>query len=93
MFKASLGIGQHGENSSYSNAGGSGESFYFKLLCPQFVTGLIIGRGGSVLNQLNNTCGAKIKLSQNNEYYPSTNDRILVCKYFSVLAFTIFPKI
>jgi KH domain len=56
------------------------ENFYFKILCPQFVTGLIIGRGGSVINQLNSTCGAKIKLSQNNEFYPNTTDRILVCK-------------
>ena len=56
------------------------ENFYFKVLCPQFVTGLIIGRGGSVINQLNSTCGAKIKLSQNNEFYPNTTDRILVCK-------------
>ena len=68
-FLASLGLG-HLEV----------ENFYFKVLCPQFVTGLIIGRGGSVINQLNSTCGAKIKLSQNNEFYPNTTDRILVCK-------------
>ena len=63
---------------------GSSENFYFKLLCPQFVTGLIIGRGGSVINQLNSTCGAKIKLSQNNEFFPTTTDRVIVCKYFSL---------
>lgn len=48
------------------------------MLCPQSITGLIIGRGGSIINHLNSTCGAKISLSQNNEFYPNTTDRILI---------------
>jgi hypothetical protein len=40
--------------------------------------GLIIGRGGSVINSINATCGAKVKLSQNNEFFPTTDDRILI---------------
>lgn len=58
------------------------ESFVFKLLCPAAVTGLIIGKGGAVMNQMNSTTGAKIKLSQNNEYFPTTSDRILVSKSY-----------
>eukprot|EP01033_Poteriospumella_lacustris_P000209 gene209-141_t len=54
------------------------EPFYFKLLCPQGITGLIIGKGGANIIQLNATTGARIKLSQNNEYFPNTTDRILL---------------
>jgi len=53
-------------------------NLFFKLLCPQSITGLIIGRGGSIINQLNASTGARIKLSQNNEFFPETTDRILI---------------
>lgn len=53
-------------------------NLYFKLLCPQPLTGMLIGRGGSIINQLNISTGAKINLSQNEVYFPTTNDRILV---------------
>lgn len=57
------------------------EKYTFKILCPQSITGIIIGKGGSTINQLNGSTGVSIKLSQNNEYFPSTNnDRILLCK-------------
>jgi RNA-binding protein Nova len=54
------------------------EMFLFKILCPQSITGLIIGRKGAIINQLNQSTGAKIRLSQNNEFYPGTTDRILL---------------
>eukprot|EP01032_Pedospumella_encystans_P038860 gene38860-44049_t len=56
----------------------SSEKHIFKILCPQSITGIIIGRGGSTINQLNGSTGCGIKLSHNNEYYPGTNDRILL---------------
>jgi len=56
----------------------SENNLFFKLLCPQSITGLIIGRGGSIINQLNLTTGAKIRLSQNNEFFPTTTDRVLI---------------
>lgn len=56
------------------------DPFHFKILCPLSITGLIIGRGGTIINQLNNTCGAKIRLSQNHEYFPGTQDRVLLLK-------------
>jgi hypothetical protein len=61
------------------------EPFYFKLLCPQGITGLIIGKGGANIIQLNATTGARIKLSQNNEYFPNTTDRILLSKLMQQL--------
>ncbi len=66
--------------SSPSNSSAGVESFTFKLLCPQAITGLIIGRNGSFINQLNGSTGAKIRLSQNNEFFPGSMDRILVRK-------------
>lgn len=48
-----------------------------KILCPNMLIGTIIGRGGSVINQLNQVTGAKIRLSQNNEFFPTTNDRVI----------------
>jgi hypothetical protein len=57
--------------------------YFFKLLCPQGITGLIIGRGGAIINQLNSSTGARIKLSQNTEFFPGTNDRILSSMFTS----------
>lgn len=65
--------------------GEEAEPFYFKLLCPQGITGLIIGKGGANIIQLNATTGARIKLSQNNEYFPNTTDRILLSKSTQIL--------
>ncbi len=65
---------------SGSMFGTASDALYFKILCPLSITGLIIGRGGSIINQLNNTCGARIRLSQNHEYFPGTQDRVLLCK-------------
>lgn len=48
-----------------------------KLLCPSAIAGSIIGRGGSVISQLNQATGAKIKVSQNGEFFPTTNDRVI----------------
>ena len=48
-----------------------------KMLCPSAVAGSIIGRGGTVINQLNQTTGATIKVSQNKEYFPTTTDRVI----------------
>lgn len=47
------------------------------MLCPNTAIGSIIGRGGSVISQLNQKTGAKIKLSQNQDFFPMTNDRVI----------------
>ena len=68
------------------------DTFLFKLLCPQSITGFIIGRKGAIINQLNHSTGAKIRLSQNNEFYPGTMDRILLSMHHhcTSISFTLF---
>jgi hypothetical protein len=77
---AALGITSHADHSNGSAF--LEENLYFKLLCPQAMTGIIIGKGGSNMTQLNSLTSAKIKLSQNGEFFPTTNDRVLMCKFF-----------
>lgn len=48
-----------------------------KLLCPGSLVGAIIGRGGSVLNMLKSSTNTNIKISQNNDYFPETTDRVI----------------
>ena len=47
------------------------------MLCPSALAGSIIGRAGAVISQLNHTTGARIKVSQNKEFFPTTNDRVI----------------
>ena len=47
-----------------------------KILVPNYAAGAIIGKGGQNIIQLQNTYGARIKLSQNNDHYPGTQERI-----------------
>ena len=84
MFTAALNLSeqQQDQDDSGQLQSQAEESYVIKLLCPQSVTGIIIGKGGSTLSSLTAASGAKIKLSQNGEYFPGTNDRILMCKYF-----------
>ena len=58
--------------------GSSGaHSYLLKMLCPNTAIGSIIGRGGSVINELNQKTGARIRLSQNQDFFPLTNDRVI----------------
>jgi hypothetical protein len=56
------------------------EVLTFKFLCPPFAIGLLIGRGGTVINQMISQSGADIKLSKNGEYWPTSNDRVILSK-------------
>lgn len=49
----------------------------FKVLCPQLGIGAILGKGGSVINEICQVTGAKIKVTQSNEYFPETTDRVI----------------
>eukprot|EP00112_Aurelia_sp_Birch-Aquarium-sp1_P018312 Seg4353.1 transcript_id=Seg4353.1/GoldUCD/mRNA.D3Y31 product="RNA-binding protein Nova-1" protein_id=Seg4353.1/GoldUCD/D3Y31 len=49
-----------------------------KVLVPNYAAGAIIGKGGQNISQLQSTYGARIKLSQNNDCYPGTQERIAV---------------
>ncbi len=48
----------------------------FKVLIPSAVVGCIIGRGGRIICQVQQETGTKIKLSQNHDFFPGTNDRV-----------------
>lgn len=48
-----------------------------KLLCPSSIIGAIIGRGGSVLNGFQTATNTTIRISQNNDFFPETNDRVI----------------
>ncbi|KAK3745686.1 hypothetical protein QZH41_019011 [Actinostola sp. cb2023] len=47
-----------------------------KILVPNYAAGSIIGKGGQNIAQVQQTTGARIKLSPNNHYYPGTQERI-----------------
>jgi len=58
-------------------ADATGTSFFLKTLCPREIVGNIIGRGGAIISTMNQSTGARIKISQNNEFFPQTTDRII----------------
>ncbi|XP_031566690.1 RNA-binding protein Nova-1-like isoform X2 [Actinia tenebrosa] len=47
-----------------------------KILVPNYAAGSIIGKGGQNIAQVQQSTGARIKLSPNNHYYPGTQERI-----------------
>lgn len=48
-----------------------------KLLCPNKMVGAIIGRSGATLKQLKEITHTEIKLSQDNDFFPETSDRVI----------------
>ena len=48
---------------------------YLKLLLPEKVAGIVIGKGGQSITDLEIKSGASIKLSPSGVYYPGTNER------------------
>lgn len=49
-----------------------------KLLVPNYAAGAIIGKGGSNISDLQSRYGASIRISHNREFYPGTDERIVV---------------
>lgn len=47
-----------------------------KVLIPSHAAGSIIGKGGANIAEVQQTTGARIKLSPNNDYYPGTQERV-----------------
>jgi hypothetical protein len=56
----------------------TGETLYFKILVPNNIIGSIIGKGGSCVNGMMVITGSKIRVSQNHEFFPETDDRVIV---------------
>ena len=42
------------------------------------MAGSIIGKGGETISNLQIQSGTRIKLSNNNEFYPGTSDRVMM---------------
>jgi len=49
-----------------------------KLLVPNYVAGALIGKGGTCLNEMKEKYGGFIRISKGREYYPGTEERIIV---------------
>lgn len=49
-----------------------------KLLVPNYAAGALLGKGGSLLTELQSKCGGNIRLSANREFYPGTDERIVI---------------
>ena len=50
----------------------------FKFMVSNKDAGTIIGRGGSTIASLQNKSGARIKVSNSNEYFPGTQERVVL---------------
>lgn len=49
-----------------------------KTLVPNVIAGVIIGKGGSNLKELKSKYGGFVRVSNNREYYPGTDERVLI---------------
>nr|XP_039258756.1 RNA-binding protein Nova-1-like isoform X2 [Styela clava] len=49
-----------------------------KILVPGYAAGAIIGKGGQIIVQLQKETGAIIKLSKAKDFYPGTQDRVVL---------------
>ncbi|EWM23909.1 neuro-oncological ventral antigen 2 [Nannochloropsis gaditana] len=49
-----------------------------KLLVSAGLAGCLLGKGGGTINVLQEETGARIKLSQNQDYFPGTQDRVVL---------------
>lgn len=61
-----------------SGPGGIDPGSAIKLLVSAGLAGCLIGKGGSTINDLQERTGARIKLSQNQDFFPGTQDRIVL---------------
>ena len=53
------------------------DSMVLKILIAATAAGSIIGKGGSTINEFQETSGARIQLSRNGETFPGTTDRVI----------------
>ena len=52
---------------------------FLKLLVPDRMAGVIIGKGGSGIAELEQDTGASMRLSGSRIYFPGTSERVMVC--------------
>lgn len=51
-----------------------------KFLCPEVLASAVIGKGGAVIKQIREQTQAKLALTDHNQFYPGTDDRVLTCQ-------------
>ncbi|KAK4750257.1 hypothetical protein SAY87_027706 [Trapa incisa] len=51
---------------------------YIRFLVSNTAAGSVIGKGGSIITDLQSRTGARIQLSRSQEFFPGTNDRIIM---------------
>jgi len=52
--------------------------FAIKILVPSPAAGSIIGKGGSTIAEMKESTGCRIHLSNNNDFFPGTQDRVVI---------------
>jgi hypothetical protein len=55
-----------------------GGPLYMKLLVPERLAGVIIGKGGAGIVELESRTGCNVRLSANRVYFPGTSERVMV---------------
>lgn len=55
----------------------TGKNTHIRFLVSNVEAGVVIGKGGSTINDFQSQSGARIHLSRNNEFFPGTADRIV----------------
>jgi len=65
-------------NNNEAKRGNYGTEPTLKLLVPGYVAGALIGKAGCLLNELKQLHGGNIRISAPKEFYPGTNERVVV---------------
>ena len=55
-----------------------GGPLYMKLLVPERLAGVIIGKGGAGIVELESLTGCNVRLSANRVYFPGTSERVMI---------------
>lgn len=64
-----------------------------RFLVPKALAGYLIGKGGSTITQFQESSGAQLLLSRNQEYFPGTTCRIVVMSGTTIQVLTAFQLV
>jgi transcription antitermination factor NusA-like protein len=71
-------LGPHSEDLNAKRLAFHAGPCWLKLLVADRVAGSIIGKGGKVITEIENSCGCIMKLSPGQTFFPGTQERIVV---------------
>ncbi|OQR76211.1 RNA-binding protein-like, partial [Tropilaelaps mercedesae] len=69
-------LGSSPSSGAGSQPGAGSGTYHFKILVPAVAAGAIIGKGGETIAALQKECGARVKISKSNDFYPGTSERV-----------------